>query len=119
MRPSWTAVAVKQHPSSATDPPTSVRAAASGASTTRSIPSVATPSTETTRPISRTIPVNTSKPYLRLVHVRLNEHVATDRARLHPGELERPRKALEHSGAIARESGGHERQDLVHEACVE
>ncbi len=47
------------------------------------------PSKETTRPTSRTIPVNMVEPYLRLVHVRAQQDVVADEARLEPGELDR------------------------------
>src|ERR687884_427123 len=58
MRPSTTSVAVRQQPSIETESPTAAAVAVCGASTSSRTPS-GPPSRATTRPRSRTIPVNT------------------------------------------------------------
>ena len=54
-----------------------------------------------------------------LVHVRLEEHVLADRARLDARELERAREPGEHPRPVAGEARRDEDEQLVDEACLE
>src|SRR5690242_6298187 len=92
-----------------TESPTDAPAAVSGASTTSREPSKAA-----TVPISRTIPVNTP-PRLRLVQVRLQQHVLARRLDVEVEEVERRCEVAQDGRAVPAQGRRDEQEHLVHQ----
>src|SRR5438874_4608977 len=102
---------VRQIPSMATESPRP--ATVCGASTRSRVPSK-----ETTRPSSRTMPVNMRR-RLRHADVRLDQQILTRGRRRQMRKLDRLRQGAEKPRPRAREHGRDEDEQLVDERCAQ
>src|SRR4051794_19362126 len=106
-RPSGTSTTVRQTPATATESPTTATSAVSGAATTSRELSKAS-----TVPSSRTMPVNMRR-RLRLVQVRLQQHVFSRGLCAEVEELERGFEVAEDTRPVPCQDGRDEEEQLV------
>src|SRR2546421_9387001 len=109
-RPSPASTTVRHTPATETESPTATPPAVSGAPTTSREPSKAA-----TVPTSRTMPVNTRQ-RLRLVQVRLQQHVLAGRLEGEGGGGERRWGVAEGRRAVPPHGGGDREEQLVEHA---